>query len=96
MKVKHLVIDSCRVCPFMTMEGERSDPQSIYRCEAIEDNRRNRLKYIEGGVMQPIETCPLDDYDTETSPENVVREHVKAKAQRWKEHNNYIKAGGPY
>lgn len=95
MKVKHLIIGSCRACPFMTVEGERSDPQSIYRCEAMGDSRRNRLQYAEGAEMTPTSLCPLDDYETEMSPANVVRDHVKERAQRWKEHNDYMK-GDPY
>jgi len=93
MKVKHLVVSSCEACPFMTITGEDGDHQRIARCEAIDDSRRNRLRYSEGSMMTPVSECPLDDYETEASPENVVREHVKGKAQRWKEHNSYRKEG---
>ena len=94
MKIKHLVIDSCTVCPFMTVEGE--DHQRIFRCEAVEGHRTNRLKHVEGTVMAPPSECPLEDYDTEMSPDSLVRNHIKEKAKRWKEHKDYIKAGGSY
>jgi len=89
MKVKHIVITSCRSCPFMVRIDEKD--RSTFMCEAIQDKMFSNLGFSEGQVMSPISQCPLDDYDTDLSPENVIRKHVRERSDRHKDESKYLK-----
>lgn len=89
MKVKHIVITSCRSCPFMVRVEGKDRP--TFMCEAIQDKMLSNLGFSEGQVMSPISQCPLDDYDTDLSPDSIIRKHVRERADRYKADNEYIK-----
>lgn len=87
---KHIVITSCRACPFVIKDDDIPDVSRRFQCGAV-NHSGLRLNYIEGSAMTPPEFCPLDNYDASQSKESVVKDHVKERAERYLSHRDNSK-----
>lgn len=87
---KHLVIETCYMCPFIIEGGDEIDYSVRRRCGAIE-GRPGVLSFEIGSIATPPDRCPLEDYDADQTKESVVKEHVSARATRYIEYRKHSK-----